>query len=122
MARIHRIAAIVIVTLTAVATVASAQQMKAPKSGELAANRWDNLAKLREGDEVKIVLADRTDYEWARTVVREHALEGRVPILLSPVHGALEPRLLAQWILEDGLEARLNLQLHKLLWGNERAR
>jgi 7-carboxy-7-deazaguanine synthase len=89
--------------------------LKAPMSGEVEANRWDNLEKLREGDELKIVLQDSGDYLWARDVIRSRKLEGRVPILLSPVHGALDPRLLAQWILDDGLEARLNLQLHKLL-------
>jgi 7-carboxy-7-deazaguanine synthase len=93
--------------------------LKAPGSGEVEANRWDNLGKLREGDEVKIVIADRADYDWAVEVIREHGLEGRAPILLSPVHGALEPRVLAEWILHDGLDVRLNLQVHKLLWGGK---
>lgn len=96
--------------------------LKAPGSGELEANRWDNLDKLRAGDELKIVLADRADYEWARALIRERNLEGRVPLLLAPVQGVLEPRLLAEWMLADGIEARLNLQLHKTLWGTERAR
>jgi 7-carboxy-7-deazaguanine synthase len=96
--------------------------LKAPGSGEVEANRWDNIDKLREGDEVKIVLADRADYDWAKETIARYALAGRVPILLAPVHGRLEPRALAEWMLADGLEARLNLQLHKLLWGNERAR
>lgn len=96
--------------------------LKAPGSGEVASNRWDNLEKLRDGDELKIVLADRADYEWAREVIRSRGLERRVPLLLAPVQGQLEPRALAEWMLEDRLEARLNLQLHKLLWGNERAR
>jgi 7-carboxy-7-deazaguanine synthase len=96
--------------------------LKAPKSGEMESNRWDNLAKLREGDELKFVLADRTDFDWALDVVRRHGLVKRVPILMSPVWGELEPRVLAEWILASGIEARLNLQLHKILWGNERAR
>jgi 7-carboxy-7-deazaguanine synthase len=96
--------------------------LKAPRSGELEANRWDNLQKLRAGDELKIVLADREDFDWALDVIRRHELEGRVPILLSPVWGVLEPRTLAEWILESGVDAKLNLQLHKILWGNARAR
>jgi 7-carboxy-7-deazaguanine synthase len=96
--------------------------LKAPGSGEVEANRWDNIAKLRDGDEVKIVLADRPDYDWAKDQMRRLGLEGKVPVLLSPVHGVLEPKTLAEWMLEDGLEARLNLQVHKLLWGSERAR
>ncbi|MCK6545262.1 7-carboxy-7-deazaguanine synthase QueE [Myxococcota bacterium] len=92
--------------------------LKAPGSGEVEQNRWSNLDQLRAGDELKIVLADRADYEWARDVIRSRGLERKVPILLAPVQGQLEPRLLAEWILADGIEARLNLQQHKLLWGN----
>jgi 7-carboxy-7-deazaguanine synthase len=94
--------------------------LKAPGSGEVEANNWANLAKLREGDELKIVLADRADYEWARAVLQKHEL--RVPVLFSPVANTLPPRELAEWILADGLEVRLNLQLHKLLWGAEKGR
>lgn len=96
--------------------------LKAPGSGEADANRWDNLGKLRDGDELKIVLADRADYEWARAIVRETDPKIRVPILFSPVAAKLPPRELAEWILADGLEVRLNLQLHKLLWGTEHGR
>jgi 7-carboxy-7-deazaguanine synthase len=95
--------------------------LKAPGSGEIDANRWDNLEKLREGDELKIVIRDRADYEWGRDVLSKRLLQG-VPVLLAPVHGELDARQLAEWILLDGLEVRLNLQLHKLLWGDERAR
>jgi 7-carboxy-7-deazaguanine synthase len=91
--------------------------LKAPGSGELEANRWDNLQKLRDGDELKIVIADRADFDWAVTTVRAHELEARVPILLSPVHEQLDPAVLADWLLASGLRARLNLQLHKRLWG-----
>jgi 7-carboxy-7-deazaguanine synthase len=91
--------------------------LKAPGSAEVESNRWDNLDKLRPGDEIKIVLADRADFDWAISVIRTHNLEGRVPLLLSPVHGELEPALLARWILDSGMDARLNLQLHKQLWG-----
>jgi len=92
--------------------------LKPPGSGEVAHNRWENLALLGPRDEVKFVLADRTDYEWARTVVTERGLAGRVAALLfSPVHGALDGAALAAWMLADGVPARLQLQLHKYLWG-----
>lgn len=91
--------------------------LKAPGSGELEQNRWDNLDKLRPGDEVKFVLADRADFDWMVEVVRRHQLTARVPVLAAPVEGTLPPRTLAEWILESGLDLRLNLQLHKLLWG-----
>ena len=91
--------------------------LKAPGSGEVGRNRWDNLAKLREGDELKIVLADRRDFDWAMEAIRDHSLERRVPLLLSPVQGRLDPAVLARWILDSGIDARLNLQLHKVLWG-----
>jgi 7-carboxy-7-deazaguanine synthase len=91
--------------------------LKAPGSAELESNRWDNLEKLRSGDELKVVLADRPDFDWALSVIQKHRLEGRVPLLLSPVHGELDPAVLARWILESGVDARLNLQLHKQLFG-----
>lgn len=91
--------------------------LKTPGSGEVARNRWENLPHLTARDEVKIVLCDRADYEWARDVMREHALADRCPVLLSPVHGQVVPRDLADWILEDRLPVRFQLQLHKLLWG-----
>jgi 7-carboxy-7-deazaguanine synthase len=93
--------------------------LKAPGSGELGRNRWANLAHLRPHDQVKFVLADRTDYEWARGVVREHAIAARCQVLFSPVHGSLAPKQLAEWMLEDRLPVRLQMQLHKLLWGDE---
>lgn len=91
--------------------------LKPPGSGEVGRNRYENLQHLGPGDEVKFVCADRVDFDWTLETVRAHRLEGRVPILLSPVYGRLEPRVLAEWLLESGLEARLNLQLHKVLWG-----
>jgi 7-carboxy-7-deazaguanine synthase len=91
--------------------------LKPPGSGECERNFWPNFATLRASDEVKFVLADRTDYEWARTQIAELDLVRRVQaVLLSPVHGQLEPSALARWMLEDGLSATLQLQLHKLLW------
>jgi 7-carboxy-7-deazaguanine synthase len=95
--------------------------VKCPGSGESGANRWENLAHLRDGDELKFVVADRADYEWATAQIRGRELSGRFALLFSPVHGKLEPGLLADWILRDGLEARIQVQLHKLLWpGAER--
>jgi 7-carboxy-7-deazaguanine synthase len=92
--------------------------LKAPGSGESERNRWANLAHLTERDELKMVLSDRADYEWARAVVTREQLHSRVKhVLLSPVHGALDPRELVSWVLEDRLPVRVNLQLHKYVWG-----
>lgn len=95
--------------------------IKAPGSGESGRMDWDNLDRLRPVDEVKLVLAGREDYAWARDLVREKGLAKRCTVLFSPVHGALEAATLADWVLEDGLPVRLQLQLHKALWpGAER--
>ena len=98
--------------------VARIVDIKPPGSNESPRNRWDNLAHLTRHDEVKFVLADRADYEWACAKIAEHALSERCPVLLSPVHSELEPALLADWILKDRLPVRMQVQLHKLLWGN----
>ena len=92
--------------------------VKCPGSGEEAKNHWPNLAKLRKHDEVKFVIADRDDYAYAVAVIRNHGLEGR-PLLFSPVWGAIELQDLAAWILEDGIDARFQVQLHKLIWGGD---
>jgi 7-carboxy-7-deazaguanine synthase len=92
--------------------------LKAPGSGESHRNRWENLAHLTRRDEVKFVLADRLDYEWARDVIGRESLHERAgTLLLSCVHGELQPRDLATWVLEDGLPVRVQVQLHKILWG-----
>ncbi len=96
--------------------------IKPPGSGEAQRNRWENLAALTARDEVKFVLAGREDYEWAKQVMREHGLAERCPVLFSPVYGELQARQLADWMLEDRLPARLQIQLHKALWGEERGR
>jgi len=94
--------------------------IKCPDSGEEGANLWSNLGLLKpEIDEVKLVLASRRDYEWARDLLRARGLAARHAILFSPAHGLLDPRELAGWLLDDGLDARLQLQLHKLLWAPE---
>jgi 7-carboxy-7-deazaguanine synthase len=92
--------------------------VKCPGSGESGRNHWENLALLTPHDEVKFVIRDRTDYEFARDVVREHDLVRRTAaVLFSPVHAVLTPKPLAEWILEDRLEVRLQLQTHKYIWG-----
>ncbi len=91
--------------------------LKAPGSGESERNRWANIELLRETDEVKFVLADRVDYEWARARIAEHGLEARVgAVLMSCVFGELEPKHLVDWVLEDGLDVRVQLQMHKYIW------
>ena len=96
--------------------------LKAPGSGELARNRWENLALLNARDELKFVLADATDYDLARRQIAEHRLAERCTVLLSPVAGALDPAELAGWIVRDRLPVRFQLQLHKILWNDARGR
>lgn len=93
---------------------------KTPSSGELGRNLWGNLAHLRAHDQLKFVIADRTDYEWSRHQLAERALPARCQVLFSPVWGRLEPRELAEWILADRLEVCFQVQLHKYLWGEQR--
>jgi 7-carboxy-7-deazaguanine synthase len=91
--------------------------LKCPGSGEVERNRWSNVEVLTPRDEIKFVLADRRDYEWARTVIVERDLASRVnAIILSPVFGTLEPASLAAWMLDDRLPVRMQLQLHKRIW------
>jgi 7-carboxy-7-deazaguanine synthase len=90
--------------------------LKCPGSGMEGRNRWENLARLKRGDEIKFVLADRADYLWARRVIAEKDLPARCTVLLSPVHGVLSRRSLAEWILEDRLDVRMQIQLHKEIW------
>lgn len=104
------------------ARVSRIVDLKAPDSGECARNLPSNLDQLRANDELKLVLASRADYDWAVAQLREHRLELRCPVLFSPVADRLPPTQLAQWILADRLPVRFQLQLHKLLWGNERGR
>jgi 7-carboxy-7-deazaguanine synthase len=90
--------------------------VKCPGSGETHQMEWRNLDRLKPTDEVKFVIADRADYEWARDLVKERGLDARCPVLFSPVHGQLEAGTLGRWILDDGLPVRLQVQLHKYLW------
>jgi 7-carboxy-7-deazaguanine synthase len=92
--------------------------VKCPGSGESAKNYWENLQLLTHQDEVKFVIRDRADYEYARDVVARHGLAGRTAaVLFSPVHNVLPSKDLAAWILEDRLPVRLQLQAHKYIWG-----
>ncbi|MGB4466864.1 MAG: 7-carboxy-7-deazaguanine synthase QueE [Azovibrio sp.] len=100
------------------ARVSRIMDLKAPGSGEASRNRWENLECLTPRDEVKIIIASRADYDWARARLAEFGIIRRCPVLLSPAQGQIEPRDLAEWILADGLPVRFQLQLHKLLWGN----
>jgi 7-carboxy-7-deazaguanine synthase len=100
------------------ARVRKVLDLKAPSSGEEQRNRWSNLAHLTPRDQAKIVIADRRDYDWAVTQLAAHDLAARCQVLFSPVHRLIEPRDLAQWILDDRLDVRFQLQVHKLLWGD----
>jgi 7-carboxy-7-deazaguanine synthase len=93
--------------------------VKTPSSGEAARTRWPVLEDLRARDAVKFVLADEDDYRWAAARVAELGLAGRTEVLFSPVHGRLDPRALVSWIVRDRLAVRVNLQLHKYVWGAE---
>lgn len=98
--------------------VSRIMDLKAPDSNEAARNRWENLVHLTPADELKIIIASRNDYEWARHALQVHDLAGRCPVLFSPAQGLINPQELADWILADGLPVRFQLQLHKLIWGN----
>jgi len=92
--------------------------IKTPASGEVARNRWANLDALQPHDEIKFVLCDRADYDWARERLAEHRLAQRCAVLFSPSQGQVDAGQLAEWILADRLPVRFQLQLHKVLWGN----
>lgn len=94
--------------------------IKCPGSGEAHRNDWSNLDRLRLHDELKFVIKDRTDYEYARDVVQSSALTRRAAAIhFSPVHGVLDPKLLSEWVLADRLPVRLQLQIHKYIWSPE---
>ncbi|HWG95500.1 MAG TPA: 7-carboxy-7-deazaguanine synthase QueE [Nitrospira sp.] len=90
--------------------------VKCPGSGMTERMHWPNVERLRPQDEAKFVIRDRSDYEWAKTILARFHLTDRCPVLFSPVFGALDPRQLAEWLLTDRLSIRLQLQLHKHIW------
>jgi len=99
------------------AEVVTILDVKCPGSGEVAKNDWTNLKRLRPKDEVKFVVKDRADYEFARDAIARHELVGRASAIhLSPVHGVLDPKTLSEWVLADKLPVRVQLQLHKYIW------
>jgi 7-carboxy-7-deazaguanine synthase len=99
------------------ARVVKIVDIKCPGSGEASHNEWGNLDRLAPHDEIKFVLADRADYEFARDVVERRQLASRAAaILFSPVHGALDPKTLSEWVIADRLPVRVQLQLHKFIW------
>jgi len=102
------------------AGVIRVMDVKCPGSGESGQNDWSNLALLTQQDEVKFVIADRRDYEFARDVMTRENLPSRVnAVLLSPVHGELDPRQLSEWVIADRLDVRVQLQVHKYIWSPE---
>ena len=92
--------------------------IKCPGSGEVEKNRWENLQHLKPKDEIKFVIADRADYDWAKQIISDRGLK-RWTVLLSPVWGEMDLKSLAEWMLADGVPARLQTQLHKHIWGAE---
>lgn len=90
--------------------------VKCPGSGMTDQMHWPNLSQLTAKDEVKFVLADRADYDWAREILAQYEVDSRCPVLFSPVFGSLDVRLLAEWILTDRLPVRFQLQMHKYIW------
>lgn len=90
--------------------------LKCPDSGECAGNLWSNLAALKPSDQIKLVIASRRDFDWAAATVREHRLAERFEVILSPVYNLVKPLDLAQWLLDSGLQVRMQLQLHKYVW------
>lgn len=101
------------------ARVSKVMDLKTPDSGEVDKNRWENIPLLGPRDQVKFVLCSRGDYDWAKFKLDEHRLAERVEdVLFSPSFGQLEARDLANWVVEDNLPVRFQLQLHKILWGD----
>ncbi len=93
--------------------------IKCPGSGESEKMDWENIYRLRQQDEVKFVLMTPSDYEWAKQTIKQYSLTKKVKVLFSPVHGQMDPASLAEWILKDRLNVRLQLQLHKIIWPNQ---
>ena len=93
--------------------------VKCPDSGESHRNLWENLDHLSDRGELKFVIASEADYQWSRDVIRERGLEGRWPLLLSPAWGLVDPKDIVEWMLRDGLDARLGIQMHKVVWPSD---
>ena len=102
--------------------VSRIMDIKTPASGEMQRNRYSNIELLRPSDEVKFVISDREDYQWSVDCVRQYELTRRCPVLFSSVFNQLAPRDLAEWVLEDHLSVRFQLQMHKMLWDEAQGR
>ncbi len=102
--------------------VSTVMDIKTPGSGESERNLYRNIELLKRKDQIKFVITDRLDYDWSRQFIHENELSGKHEILFSPVHGELDPAEMARWILDDNLQVRMQIQLHKYLWGDERGR
>lgn len=90
--------------------------LKCPDSGECAGNCWANLEHLKPSDQIKFVIASQRDFDWAVATIRQHDLQGRFEVILSPAFGLVEPLQLTNWLLESGLQVRMQLQMHKYIW------
>jgi 7-carboxy-7-deazaguanine synthase len=102
--------------------VVRVMDLKTPASGEVEKNRYQNLQHLTSGDQVKFVICDRSDYQWAREQLDQYQIAARCEVLFSPAAGRQDARQLAEWILQDRLPVRFQVQLHKILWGDEPGR
>ncbi len=102
--------------------VVCVMDLKTPGSGEESKNRYENISLLKQTDQLKFVICDRNDYDWACNKIDEFDLAEHCEVLLSPVHGELQPADIADWIIEDKLAVRLQVQLHKYLWNDEPGR
>lgn len=102
--------------------VIKVMDIKTPGSGEVQKNNWANLDFLTQKDELKFVLCDKADYQWAVKAIIDYSLDQKCQILFSPVYSKLDPALLASWVLRDRLSVRVQIQLHKVLWGEEQGR
>ena len=102
--------------------VVKVMDLKTPESGEEKRNRYENLEYLTFRDQVKFVISSEADYQWSKRMIDDYQLSEKCEVLISPVQGRLNPAILAEWMLADGLNARFQLQLHKILWGDEAGR
>lgn len=102
--------------------VVCVMDLKTPASGEEAKNKYDNIAKLKAQDQIKFVICNRQDYDWSSQKIAEYDLLNKCEILFSPIHGELKPADLADWIIEDNLQVRMQIQMHKYLWNDEQGR
>jgi len=102
--------------------VVCVMDLKTPASGEETKNNYTNIEHLKMQDQIKFVICDRTDYDWSKQKLVEYNLADRCEVLFSPIHGELEPAELADWIIEDNLPVRMQIQIHKYLWDEEQGR